>query len=383
MVVTEELGAALSTLKELVHDNPDEAFKRAKTDLGFGLVAFMPQETLQSSGNVQLYVKKIAAAQREILKDSIAKARLNYNEGFILACLVSLSFYRKWNNETELEGTLQESSMRLEELMQSTDNEFIRLSCQKALGDMTKMIVAEEIAAALSTLKELVPVNPDEAFKRVKTDLGFGLVAFKPQEKLKISDNVQLYVKRLEAAQREILKDSIAKARLNYNEGFILACLVSRYRQWSSDADLEGELKEFSIRLEELMQSTDNEFIRLSCRNALRDIKELESYIYEQSEFFYTYLVRYYTSDFDPEYISNLLLRRELPEIKVLGFLLAIYRNNRYLRSNLRELVDADQISFVLSKVLEGIGKFSERAIRKDLRKLAAGFFRAELAKHN
>jgi hypothetical protein len=131
------------------------------------------------------------------------------------------------------------------------------------------------------------------------------------------------------------------------------------------------------------MNNTENDFIQQSCRNALRDIKELEAYIYEQAEFFYIYLVKYYTANFDPEYISELLLSNELPEIKVFGFLLAIYRNNRHLRNKLNELITEDQMSFTLSKVLEGIGKFSERALREDLRKLASGFFHEERTKFN
>ncbi|MFQ6125977.1 MAG: hypothetical protein ACE5R6_15420 [Candidatus Heimdallarchaeota archaeon] len=245
------------------------------------------------------------------------------------------------------------------------------------------MIEPEALLAALATLTKLVQTNPDEAFKRVKTDLTYGLIAFKPQETLKITGNVQLYVKRLETAQQDILQGTIDMARLNYTEGFILASLVSFYRQWNMDADLEGELPAVLMRLEDLMRSTENEFIRKSSRNAIRDMQEMETYLYERSEFFYPFLIRYYSSGFNPEYILDLLSKNELSESKIIGFLLAIYRNNRYLRSKLQELVGADQLSPTLLKILEGLEKFSERANRKDLRDLAAHFVRIELKKQN
>ncbi|MFX0196893.1 MAG: hypothetical protein ACFFCW_12265 [Candidatus Hodarchaeota archaeon] len=245
------------------------------------------------------------------------------------------------------------------------------------------MIEAETLVAALATLTKLVQTNPDEAFEKAKTDFTYGLIAYKPQETLKIDGNVQLYVERLLTAQQEILKDSIDMARHNYTEGFILASLVSFYRQWNMDADLEGELPEVLMRLEELMNSTQNEFIRKSSRNAIRDIQEMETYLNERSEFFYPYLISYYSSGFDPDYILDLLSRKELPESKIIGFLMAIYRNNRYLRSKLLELIEADQLSSTLSKVLEGLEKFSERANRKDLRDIVAHFVKSELNKQN
>ena len=245
------------------------------------------------------------------------------------------------------------------------------------------VIESETLVAALATLTKLVQTNPDEAFERAKTDFTYGLIAFKPQETLKIAGNVLIYVERLETAQQEILKGSIDMARHNYTEGFILASLVSFYRQWNMDADLEGELQEVLMRLEELMQSTQNEFIRKSSRNAIRDIQEMETYLNERSEFFYPYLIHYYSSGFDPEYILDLLSRKELPESKVIGFLMAIYRNNRYLRSKLLELIGADQLSSTLTKVLEGLAKFSERANRKDLRDIVAHFVNTELNKQN
>jgi hypothetical protein len=239
------------------------------------------------------------------------------------------------------------------------------------------------VLAALSELKELIRTSPETAFKKAKADLLFGLVAFKPQETLRWDDPLRLYVKKLESAQREIIMRSIAEARRDYNDGFILASLVSLYRRWSGNVDLEGELQDFSTHLEELMQSTENKFIRQSCRNALRDMTELEAYIFEQSEFYSAYLDRYCDLKFDPKYISDMLLNQDLPEIKVFGFLLAIYRNNRYLRRKLRKLVDTSQITLVLAKVLEGIGEFSKLASRDDLRRLADGFFRAERTKYN
>ncbi len=245
------------------------------------------------------------------------------------------------------------------------------------------VIEAETLVAALATLNQLVQTNPDEAFERVKTEITYGLIAFKPQETLKITGNVQLYVNKLEAAQKDILKCSISMARHNYTEGFILASLVSFYRQWNMDADLEGELQEVLMRLEDLMRSSQNEFIRKSSRNAIRDIQEMETYLYERSEFFYPYLISYYSSGFDPEYILDLLSRKEFPESKVIGFLMAIYRNNRYLRSKLLELIGADQLSSTLSKVLEGLEKFSEWANRKDLRDIVAHFVKTELNKQN
>jgi hypothetical protein len=42
------------------------------------------------------------------------------------------------------------------------------------------------------------------------------------------------------------------------------------------------------------------------------------------------------------------------------------------------DLVDIDHLPMVLSKVLEGIGKFAELALRADLQKLAIDFVRAE-----
>jgi len=376
MVEDKALTAALSALNELIHSSPDEAFKRVKSDLISGLVAFMPQEILEFNQNVQLYVKQLETAQTAIFKGEIAEVRANYNDGFILASLIAL--HKQWSRDRTYKTELPLISQKIEDLMHNTENELIQQSCQTVLNDIIRMGVAEDATAALSVLKELVSINPDEAFQKVTSDLAFGLMAFKPQETLMISENVQSYITRLETAQHEIFNQSLADSRLMYNEGFILASLISLYRSWSGNVDFEGELTDFSRRIEELMQSTENEFIRQSCRNALQDLQELEAYISEQAEFFYVYLVQYYSTDFDPEFISNLILSNELPEIKVFGFLLGIYRNNRYLRDKLLELVDVDQILVVLSKVLEGIRKFSERALRADLRKLATDFVRAE-----
>jgi len=375
------ISTALSALQDLIPINPDEAFRKVKNDLMFGLAAFIPKETLTRSENVQFYAKMLEKAQQEIFHSSLIDARFNYNEGFILASLISL--HRQWSSDANRVGELHEIATKLKELMRSTENEFIRQHCQNALRDIIGIIVAEEVLAALSELKELIRTSPENAFKKAKADLLFGLVAFKPQETLKINEPLRLYIKKLESAQREIIKSSIAEARRDYNDGFILASLVSLYRRWSGNVDLEGELQDFSTHLEELMQSTENKFIRQSCRNSLRDMTELEAYIFEQSKFYSNYLERYCSWKFDPEYISKLLLSEELPEIKVFGFLLAIYRNNRYLRRKLRKLVDTGQIALVLAKVLEGIGEFSKHAVRDDLRRLADGFFRAERTKYN
>lgn len=375
------IRTALSALQDLIPINPDEAFRKVKTDLVFGLAAFIPKETLTTSENVQFYEKMLETAQQEIFHSSLAAARYEYNEGFILASLISL--HRQWSNDASRAEEVSEIAAKLKELMRSTENEFIRQHCQNALRDIIGIVVADEVLAALSELKKLIRTSPETAFKKATADLLFGLVAFKPQETLKWDDPLRLYVKKLESAQREIIMSSIVEARRDYNDGFILASLVSFYRRWSGNVDLEGELQDFSTHLEELMQSTENKFIRQSCRNALRDMTELEAYIFEQSEFYSAYLDRYCDSKFDPKYISDLLLNQDLSEIKVFGFLLAIYRNNRYLRRKLRKLVDRSQITLVLAKVLEGIGEFSKLANRDDLRRLADGFFRAERTKYN
>ncbi|MHA2032987.1 MAG: hypothetical protein ACW99Q_26765, partial [Candidatus Kariarchaeaceae archaeon] len=96
MEVTEEqLSVALTELKELLHSNPDLAFDKAKNDLIFSLVAYMPPETLNINENGRLFTKKLATAQQEIYQSSFDAVRLIYTEGFILASLVAL--YMTWS----------------------------------------------------------------------------------------------------------------------------------------------------------------------------------------------------------------------------------------------------------------------------------------------
>ncbi len=382
MEVTEDqLSVALAELKELLHSNPDLAFDKAKNDLIFSLVAYMPPETLNISENGRLFTKKLATAQQEIYQSSFDAVRLIYTEGFILASLVAS--YMTWSTAIEFTVDLDEVTIRLKDLMHNTESEFIQTTCQKALSDLQQMAVAEEMTSAIPVLKEMVATTPDMAYQKTIGDPIFGLIAFKPLETLKPSDSIQLYQEKLENAQQHILQISIDTSRLTYNEGFILSCLITSYRTWSSDMDLDGELIAFSTRIEELMQTTVDPFIQMGCRNALRDIKELESYISDQAEFYHPYLLSYYSFEFDPEYITELLSRKELPEIKVFGLLLALYKNNRFLRTKLIELVGESQLSFVLAKVITGIGIFAEKAFRDDLKKLATGFFKAERVKWN
>ena len=382
MEVTEDqLSVALAELKELLHSNPDLAFDKAKNDLIFSLVAYMPPETLINSENGRLFTKKLATAQQEIYQSSFDTVCHIYTEGFILASLVAS--YMTWSTAIEFTVDLDEVTIRLKALLHKTDSEFIRTTCQKALSDLQRMAVAEEMTSVIPVLKEIVATNPDAAYQKAITDSIYGLIAFKPLETLKPSDSIQLYIEKLENAQQHILQISIDTARLTYNEGFILSCLITSYRTWSSDMDLDGELIAFSTRIEELMQTTVDPFIQMGCRNALRDIKELESYISDQAEFYNPYLLSYYSFEFDPEYITELLSRKELPEIKVFGLLLALYKNNRFLRTKLIELVGESQLSFVLAKVITGIGIFAEKAFRDDLKKLATDFFKAERVKWN
>ena len=382
MEVTEEqLSVALTELKELLHSNPDLAFDKAKNDLIFSLVAYMPHETLNISENGRLFTKKLAEAQQEIYQSSFNAIHLIYTEGFILASLVAL--YMTWSTAIEYTVDLTEVTIRLKDLLHNTESEYIRITCQKALSDLQRMAVAEDMTSALPELKEMVVTNPDAAYQKAITDPIYGLIAFKPLETLKPSDSIQLYLAKLENAQQHILQISIDTARLKYNEGFILSCIITSYRTWSSDMDLDGELNAFSTRIKELIQTTDDSFIQMGCRNALRDIKELESYISDQAEFYNPYLLSYYSFEFDPEYITELLSRKELPEIKVFGLLLALYKNNRFLRTKLIELVGESQLSFVLTKVIAGIGLFAEKTFRDDLKKLATGFYNAERAKWN
>ncbi len=193
MEVTEDqLSVALAELKELLHSNPDLAFDKAKNDLIFSLVAYMPPETLINSENGRLFTKKLATAQQEIYQSSYDAVLLIYTEGFILASLVAL--YMTWSTAIEFTVDLDEVTIRLKALLRNTESEFIRTTCKKALSDLQRMAVAEEMTSVIPVLKEMVATTPDTAYHKVITDSIYGLIAFKPLETLKPPDSIQLYL---------------------------------------------------------------------------------------------------------------------------------------------------------------------------------------------